>query len=132
MGRQRYSIPPLGILLAIPCRAADQGSQFTAWAWTQRLKDAGVRISMDGPGRYLDNIFIERLWRSLKCECVYLHAFSGGGEARSGVQAWITFYNDRRPHAAHGGGTPSSIYRNALSASGPGLSPDLHPTAQVA
>ena len=56
----------------------DQGSQFTSWAWTQRLKAAGVRISMDGRGRFLDNIFIERLWRSMKYECVYLHAFSGG------------------------------------------------------
>ena len=51
----------------------DQGSQFTSWAWTQRLKEAGVRISMDGRGRFLDNIFIERLWRSLKYECIYLH-----------------------------------------------------------
>jgi len=58
----------------------DQGSQFTARAWTQRLRDAGTRISMDGRGRFLDNIFIERLWRSLKYECVYLHAFSGGRE----------------------------------------------------
>jgi putative transposase len=56
----------------------DQGSQFTSWAWTQRLREAGMRISMDGRGRFLDNIFIERLWRSLKYECIYLHAFSGG------------------------------------------------------
>ena len=62
----------------------DQGSQFTSWAWTQRLKGAGVRLSMDGRGRFLDNIFIERLWRSLKYECIYLHAFSGGREARPG------------------------------------------------
>ena len=110
----------------------DQGSQFTGWAWTQRLKDAGVRISMDGRGRFLDNIFIERLWRSLKYECVYLHAFSGGGDARRGIGAWVTFYNDRRPHAAHGGATPTSVYRDALPASGPGSSPDLHPTAQAA
>jgi putative transposase len=111
---------------------SDQGSQFTAWAWTQRLKDAGVRISMDGRGRYLDSIFIERLWRSLKYECVYLHAFSGGREARQGIEAWVTFYNDRRPHAAHGGATPTSIYRDVLSASGPGSRRDLHPTAQAA
>jgi len=110
----------------------DQGSQFTSWAWTQRLKEAGVRISMDGRGRFLDNIFIERLWRSLKYECVYLHAFSGGREARQGIGDWIGFYNHRRPHAAHGGETPVRVYRNRLSAYGPGLRPDLHPTALVA
>lgn len=78
----------------------DQGSQFTAWAWTQRLKDFGVRISMDGRGRFLDNIFIERLWRSLKYECIYLHAFVGGSDARRGIEDWMTFYNHRRPHTA--------------------------------
>ena len=62
----------------------DQGSQFTSWVWTQRLKEAGVRISMDGRGRFLDNIFIERLWRSLKYECIYLHAFSGGRDSPPG------------------------------------------------
>ena len=88
----------------------DQGGQFTSWAWTQRLRDAGVRISMDGKGRYLDNIFIERLWRSLKYECVYLHAFSGGREAKTGIGKWIDFYNSQRPHKAHGGQTPSKVY----------------------
>jgi putative transposase len=56
----------------------DQGSQFTSWAWTDRQRKAGVKISMDGKGRFLDNIFVERLWRSLKYECVYLYAWSGG------------------------------------------------------
>ncbi len=93
----------------------DQGSQFTSWAWIHRLKQAGVRISMDGKGRFLDNIFIERLWRSLKYECVYLHAFSGGRDARSGIGRWIDFYNHRRPHSAHGGRTPLLVYRNSLS-----------------
>ena len=110
----------------------NQGSQFTSWAWTQRLKEAGVRLSMDGRGRFLDNIFIERLWRSLKHECIYLHAFSGGRDARQGIGDWMTFYNHRRPHAAHGGETPVGVYRERLSASGPGLRPDLHPTALVA
>jgi putative transposase len=110
----------------------DQGSQFTSWAWTQRLKEAGVRISMDGRGRFLDNIFIERLWRSLKYECVYLHAFSGGREARQGIGDWVTFYNHRRPHGAHGGETPGKVYRERLSASGPGSRPALQPTALVA
>ena len=110
----------------------DQGSQFTSWAWTNCLKNAGVRISMDGKGRFLDNIFIERLWRSLKYECVYLHAFSGGCDARDGIGRWIDFYNHRRPHAAHGGRTPSLVYGNSLSISGPGLRPDLRSTGLAA
>ena len=110
----------------------DQGSQFTSWAWTRRLRDAGVRISMDGRGRFLDNIFIERLWRSLKYECIYLHAFTGGREARQGIGSWVTFYNHRRPHTAHGGRTPIDVYNDRLSASGPGSRPDLQPTAMVA
>jgi putative transposase len=110
----------------------DQGSQFTSWAWTQRLRAAGVRISMDGRGRFLDNIFIERLWRSMKYECVYLHAFSGGREARQAIGRWMDFYNHRRPHAAHGGETPVRVYRDRLSASGPGSRPALQPTAKVA
>ena len=80
----------------------DQGSQFTSFAWTDRLKRIGTRISMDGRGRCLDNIFIERLWRSLKYECVYLHAWETGSQAKAGVGRWITFYNHQRPHAAHG------------------------------
>ena len=71
----------------------DQGSQFTSFDWTDRLKRAGTKISMDGKARYLDNIFIERLWRSLKYECVYLHAWDTGSQARVGVGRWITFYN---------------------------------------
>ena len=86
-----------------------QGSQFTSWAWTQRLKEAGARISMDGRGRFLDNIFIERLWRSLKYECIYLHAFSGGRDARQGIGDWMLFYNNRArmPRQAAG---PRSVY----------------------
>lgn len=63
----------------------DQGSQFTSFAWTDRLRRSGVRISMDGKGRFLANIFVERLWRSLKYECVYLHAWETGSEAKAGV-----------------------------------------------
>ena len=92
----------------------DQGSQFTSWTWTQRLKEAGVRISMDGRGRFLDNIFIERLWRSLKYECIYLHAFLGGRAARQGIGDRIISTNHRRPHAAHGGETPVRVYRERL------------------
>jgi putative transposase len=90
----------------------DQGSQFTSWAWTDRLRKAGVKISMDGKGRFLDNIFVERLWRSLKYECVYLHAWSGGREARAGIGKWTEFYNQQRPHSALGGRTPNAVYWN--------------------
>lgn len=93
----------------------DHGSQLTSWTWTQRLKDAGVRISMHGHGRFLDNIFIERLWRRLKYECVYLHAFSSGREARQGISDWVIFYNHRRL-MPHDGETPVRAYRNRLSA----------------
>ncbi|WP_111735912.1 IS3 family transposase, partial [Roseovarius amoyensis] len=81
----------------------DQGSQFTSFAWTDRLRRTGVRISMDGKGRFLDNIFIERLWRTLKYECVYLHAWETGSEAKAGIRKWMTFYNHQRPHSALGG-----------------------------
>lgn len=90
----------------------DQGSQFTSFAWTDRLKRVGTRISMDGKGRCLDNIFIERLWRSLKYECVYLHAWETGSQARAGIGRWITFYNHHRPHTAHGGQPPAVVYFN--------------------
>ena len=88
----------------------DQGSQFTSFAWTDRLRRSGVRISMDGKGRFLDNIFVERLWRSLKYECVYLHAWETGSEAKAGVRKWIEFYNHKRPHSALGGKPPAVIY----------------------
>jgi putative transposase len=92
---------------------SDQGSQFTSFDWTDRLKRAKTKISMDGKARYLDNIFIEPLWRSLKYECVYLHAWETGSQARAGVGRWITFYNHQRPHAAHGGQPPAVVYFNA-------------------
>jgi putative transposase len=81
----------------------DQGSQFTSFAWTDRLKRVGTRISMDGKGRCLDNIFIERLWRSLKYECVYLHAWETGSQAKAGIGRWITFYVSirRRPQPCY-------------------------------
>ncbi|WP_254696793.1 IS3 family transposase [Octadecabacter sp. SW4] len=88
----------------------DQGSQFTSFAWTDRLRRSGVRISMDGKGRFLDNIFVERLWRSLKYECVYLHAWESGSQARAGVGKWIEFYNRKRPHSALGGKPPAVVY----------------------
>ena len=88
----------------------DQGSQFTSKDWTQRLKQADIAISMDGKGRWADNVFVERLWRSLKYECVYLNAFETGSEAREGIGDWITYYNERRPHSSHGIMTPDEAY----------------------
>ena len=88
----------------------DQGSQFTSFAFTTTLKDAGIRISMDGRGRWMDNVFIERLWRSLKYECVFLNAFETGGGARFGIERWIGYYNTDRPHSALAGRTPDEVY----------------------
>ncbi len=88
----------------------DQGSQFTSPRFTEVLTDAGVRVSMDGRGRWMDNVFIERLWRSLKYECIYLHAFETGSEARAGIGKWITYYNTARPHSALGGRTPVEVH----------------------
>lgn len=88
----------------------DQGSQFTSPRFTGLLTEAGVRVSMDGRGRWMDNVFIERLWRSMKYECVYLHAFETGSEARAGLGRWITYYNTDRPHSALGGKTPAEAH----------------------
>jgi putative transposase len=88
----------------------DQGSQFTSPRFTGLLQKAGVRISMDGRGRWMDNVFIERLWRSLKYECVYLHAFDTGSELRAGLSRWIDYYNARRPHSTLAGRTPDEAY----------------------
>ena len=88
----------------------DQGSQFTSLEFTQTLKDAGVQISMDGKGRWMDNVFIERLWRSLTYACVSLHDFEGGSEAREGIGRYFRFYNDARPHAKLGYQTPAAFY----------------------
>ena len=88
----------------------DQGSQFTSPQFTGVLHAAGVRISMDGRGRWMDNVFIERLWRSLKYECVYLHAFEAGSELCAGLSRWIGCDNVRRPHSALAGRTPDEPY----------------------
>ena len=84
----------------------DQGSQFTGSAWITTLTEVGVKISMDGRGRYLDNIFIERLWRSLKQEAVYLHELTDGFVAERVIREWIKFYNTDRPHTALDKRTP--------------------------
>jgi putative transposase len=88
----------------------DQGSQFTSPRFTAVLHAAGVKISMDGRGRWMDNVFVERLWRSLKYECVYLHAFETGSELRAGLSRWISYYNVRRPHSTLAGRTPDDAY----------------------
>lgn len=102
----------------------DQGSQFTSPRFTDLLKDAGVRVSMDGRGRWMDNVFIERLWRSLKYECVYLHAFETGSELRAGLARWITYYNVHRPHSALAGQTPDEAYHQTAPSPYPGHAPD--------
>ncbi len=88
----------------------DQGSQFTSPRFTGVLQRAGVRISMDGRGRWMDNVFIERLWRSLKYEGVYLQAFETGSALRAGLTRWIGYYNAGRPHSALKGKTPDGVY----------------------
>lgn len=93
----------------------DQGAQFTAEEFTSVLKKRGVLISMDGKGRALDNVFVERLWRSLKYEEVYLKAYEGLLEARDGIGTWLRFYNAERPHRAFGGATPLEVYRGRVS-----------------
>ncbi|MFT6223447.1 MAG: putative transposase [Paracoccaceae bacterium] len=88
----------------------DQGSQFTSSDWIGVLTDAKIKISMDGTGRWIDNRMIERLWRSLKYEGVYLHAFETGSEAKAGIGKWLACYNVERPHSTHGILAPDEAY----------------------
>ena len=91
----------------------DQGAQFTSDAWINVLEGAGVRISMDGKGRWVDNVFVERLWRSVKYENVYLHAYRDGREARAQLSAYFDFYNRRRLHQSLDYRTPDEMYFGA-------------------
>lgn len=102
----------------------DQGSQFTSAAFTGLLKEREIRISQDGKGRYRDNIFVERLWRSVKYEEVYIKAYSQVLEARAGIGSYLMFYNEERPHQALGYRTPGEVYRSGQAAkeAGPSLS----------
>jgi putative transposase len=93
----------------------DQGSQFTSAAFTGTLTAAGIRISMDGRGRWMDNVFIERLWRSLKHEDVYLKGYVDGRDARAGIAEWILFYNNFRPHQALASRTPMAVWRDGVT-----------------
>jgi putative transposase len=90
---------------------SDQGSQFTATTFTSRLETAGVAISMDGRGRAIDNVFIERLWRSVKYEEVYLHDYSDGWQAEASLGAYFRFYNEERIHQALSYRTPADVYQ---------------------
>jgi putative transposase len=92
----------------------DQGSQFTSDDFTVALKGHGIMISMDGKGRCMDNIFVERLWRSLKYEEVYLNAYASVAEAKAGIGAWLDFYNEERQHQSLGYRTPRQIYDEGL------------------
>jgi putative transposase len=93
----------------------DQGSQFTGAAFTTVLTEAGVRISMDGRGRWMDNVFIERLWRSLKYEDVYLKGYADGREAKAGIAVYFTFYNEQRLHQALAYRTPMGVWREGAA-----------------
>jgi putative transposase len=88
----------------------DQGSQFTSLEFLKLLKEKGVAISMDGKGCWRDNVFVERLWKSIKYEEVYLHAYDSVSEARSGLERYMTFYNHIRPHSMLDGSTPDEVY----------------------
>ncbi|QJD28515.1 IS3 family transposase [Methylococcus geothermalis] len=92
----------------------DQGSQFTSTEFVDLLQGQGLRVSMDGKGRWVDNVFVERLWKSVKYEEVYLHAYDSVSQARQGLQSYFKFYNERRPHSSLDGKTPDSVYFNSL------------------
>jgi putative transposase len=95
----------------------DQGSQFTSAEFTGLLAQNGVAISMDGKGAWRDNVFVERLWKTIKYEEVYLHAYDTVADAKVGIARYIDFYNRRRPHRALDGMTPDAVYFALLSAS---------------
>ena len=93
----------------------DQGSQFTSCNFTSVLENNRILISMDGKGRWMDNVFIERLWRSLKYECIYLQEFYRITEVKAAVSEWFDFYNFRRPHSVFNGNTPNEVYTGIVN-----------------
>jgi putative transposase len=103
---QRYGVPEIF--------NTDQGSQFTSDAFVDLIQGHGIRLSMDGKGRWVDNVFVERLWKSVKYEAVYLHAYDSVAEARQGLQRYFQFYNQRRPHSSLDGQTPNAVYFSSL------------------
>ena len=94
----------------------DQGSQFTGKAFTDVLNDHGIKISMDGKGRWMDNVFIERLWRSVKYEDIYLKEYRTVFALRNGLKVYFEFYNNERSHQSFGICTPSEIYSGLYKA----------------
>ena len=92
----------------------DQGSQFTSHEFVELIQGHGIRLSMDGKGRWVDNVFVERLWKSVKYEEVYLHAYDSVTEARHGLERYFQFYNQRRPHSSLDGQTPDAVYFSSL------------------
>ena len=100
---------------------SDQGGQFTSPDFTGRLEAKGIRISMDGRGRVFDNIFIERLWRTVKYEEVYLHAYETVEEARRRLASYFVFYNAERLHSSLGYRTPREVYFTGSAMTSPGL-----------
>jgi putative transposase len=96
----------------------DQGVQFTAAAWTGRLESAGVAVSMDGRGRCLDNVFVERLWRSVKYEDVYLHRYEAVPQLAGGLRRYFGYYNEERLHQSLGYRTPGGVYRQGRRSAG--------------
>jgi putative transposase len=94
----------------------DQGVQFTAQAWTGRLESAGVAVSMDGKGRCLDNVFVERLWRTIKYEDIYIKGYETVPALAAGLGGYFPFYNERRPHQSLGYQTPAGVYRHGRRA----------------
>ena len=99
----------------------DQGAQFTAQAFTCILEQQGIRISMDGKGRWVDNVFIERFWRTLKYEEVYLYAYDDLNHARAGIKHYITYYNRERRHSSLGRKTPDEVYSASVNVKPPTL-----------
>ena len=93
----------------------DQGSQFTSQAFVEAVRSKGIGLSMDGKGSWRDNVFVERVWRSVKYEEVYLHAYETVSEAREGIDCYFRFYNTRRPHSKLDRQTPDGFYYGSLA-----------------
>ena len=92
----------------------DQGSQYTSNEFTDILNNYNIKISMDGKGRWVDNVFIERVWKSLKYECIYLYEFENVVELKSKIDEWFNFYNKIRPHSVFNGKNPEQVYNESI------------------
>lgn len=101
----------------------DQGSQFTAWEYTRRLEEAGIAVSRDGRGRALDNVFVERLWRSVKYEDIYIKDYNGVPDLESGLSAYFRFYDEERPHQSLGYRTPAEVHQMGIGVASRGGKP---------